>query len=99
MSSARSSPLRFHFFNPNGSISELPVILSHDDGKHRPLDRRRTWMDLRKGSQIVLWYPGKAPRLRRVDQVILWMSQPTVNGLPEIGREWIENGTILDTDR
>lgn len=89
--------LRFRFFNPNGSTTELPVSLSHMAGKHRPLDRRKTWLDVRKGSQVVLHYAGREPEVRRVDQVILWMSRPTVEQLPEIvsGRDWIATGTIL----
>lgn len=54
--------LRFRSFNANGSTSELPVILSDDNGNHRPLDRRKTWLDVRKGSQIVLRYPAARPR-------------------------------------
>ena len=58
--------LQFDFYNADGSIKALPVILGREGGgKHRPLDRRKTWMDLRKGSQIVIWYPGRKPEVRR----------------------------------
>ena len=93
--------LRFRFFNADGSTTELPVALSHMTAKHRPLDRRKTWLDVRKGNHVVLWYPGKAPEVRRVDQVILWAGRPPAEGLPEIvsGRDWIGTGTILDPRR
>ena len=86
---------------PNGSTAELPVLLGNAEGKHRPLDRRKTWLDVQKGSQVVLHYPGRAPEVRRVDQVILWMARPTAEGMPAIvsGRDWIENGRILDWRR